>query len=162
MDIRSTVKLMSCMGSACFTMVLAKQGNPCYSTWSASSPPFFINLGVCRVVSPLTWLLQHGSLCFLALLKYIMTAVLQLLLMGLTSVTGKSILEPDSTDSIRQQWTFLAASHSSHFYHLLPKPCPRNPVNSHSDLGKFNQFSSQFSTSMSSSLNHIFKKDNGT
>jgi len=82
----------------------------CSSISSISSPSFFTDLGVCRVVS-LT--LSHSSLStavslqfFLPLLKYVITEALPLLLIGLALASDRSILEPASTGFIRHGGSF--------------------------------------------------------
>ena len=78
------------------------QGNLCSGTWSTSSPSFFTDLGVCRVVS-LTF--SHSSLLaaaqhFLPFPKYVVTEALPALLIGSALASGGSVLEPAVTGSV--------------------------------------------------------------
>jgi len=96
---------MDCRGTACLTIVFIMncKGRLCSGVWSTSSPSFFTDLGVCRVVS-LT--LSHSSLLtallpqFFPLLKYVITEALPLSLIGLALTSGGSVLEPAGTGFI--------------------------------------------------------------
>ena len=87
------------------------QGNLCSGAWSTSSPSFFTDLGVCRVVS-LTY--SHSSLLtaagvmqfFPPLLKYAITEALPLLLMGSALASGGSVLEPAGINFIGHRGSF--------------------------------------------------------
>jgi len=92
----------------------------CSHISSTSSPSFFTDLGVCRVV-PLTS--SHSSLFtavspqsfFLPVLKYVIPE-----LMGLAWASGGSILEPAGTSSVR---------HGGSFWQLLTEATPIASLN---------------------------------
>jgi len=103
------------------------QGNLCSGPWSTSSPSFFSCLGVCRVVS-LTFLsLSHCV--FFPLLKYLISEVLPLSLIGSASVSSGSILELADIGSIRHGGSFWQLLTEATPVALpLPKPCHTNPL----------------------------------
>jgi len=109
----------------------------CSGISSTFSPSFFTDLGVCRFVSLTS---SHSSLhCpftaifFSPLLKYVITEVLSLSLMGLASARGGSILEPAGTGFIRHGGKLLAASHRSHPYSpRATKTLLRKPITTYS------------------------------
>jgi len=85
------------------------QGNLCCGAWSTSSLSFFTDLDVCKVVShtltPLSGCIALQKVFFF-LLKYVVTKVLPLLLMGLVVASGRSISKPDGIGSIRHNGSF--------------------------------------------------------
>jgi len=94
----------------------------CSRISSTSSPSFFTDLGVCRVVS---FTSSHSSLLtaispqfFLPLLKYVITEELSPSLMGLALASGGSVLEPPGTGFIR---------HGEIFWQLLTEAIPVAP-----------------------------------
>ncbi|KAM9599800.1 uncharacterized protein ACIBXB_003644 [Morphnus guianensis] len=99
------------------------QGNLCSGAWSISSPSFFTDLGVCRVVS-LTC--SHSSLrlpfpsvpTFFFLLKNVLPEALPLLLIGLALAGGGSVLEPAGIGSV---------GHRGSFQQLLTEATPVTP-----------------------------------
>ncbi|KAM9590835.1 uncharacterized protein ACIBXB_005885 [Morphnus guianensis] len=99
------------------------QGNLCSGAWSTSSPSFFTDLGVCRVVS-LTcshsslWLqfLCHSN--FFPPLEYVITEVLPLSLIGLALASSGSVLEPAGIGSV---------GHRGSFSQLLTEATPVTP-----------------------------------
>lgn len=57
-EICSTVLLfMSCIAIFCFTVLFHGLHNLCSDIWSASSPSFFSDLGVCRIISNMSFVL---------------------------------------------------------------------------------------------------------
>jgi len=111
------------------------QGNLLSGAWSTSSPSFFTDLGICRVVSVAY---SHSSLAakchytgFFSLIKFVITEVLPLSLIGSALARDGSILEPGGTDCIRCRGSFsqlLAAS--TPIAPLLPKLCHASLVHS--------------------------------
>jgi len=103
-----------CRGTTCLTMVFHHelQGKTLSSVISStSSPSFFTDLGACRVVSLTS---SHSSVFtaispqfFSPLLKYVITEVLPLSLIGLALASIWSILEPAGTGFIRHEGRFL-------------------------------------------------------
>jgi len=80
------------------------QGSLCSSAWNASSPYFFTDLGVCRVVS-LTYSLSYCSYCctglgFFPLLKCVIPETLPPSLTGLVLASAGSVLEPAGIASV--------------------------------------------------------------
>jgi len=110
------------------------QGNLCSSAWSTSSPSFFNDLGVCRVVSLAS---SHSSLStapsqqffFPPLLNYFIPEVPPPLLMGLALARSGSILERAGIGSIRHRGSFWQLlTEATPVAPLLPKPCHTNPI----------------------------------
>jgi len=106
----------------------------CSGIWSTSSPSFFTDLGVCRVVS---FTSSHSSLLnchfptelfFLPFLKYVITEVLPPLLIGLALASSRSVLELAGTGFIRHGGSFSQLlTEATPAVPLLPKPCHANP-----------------------------------
>ena len=110
------------------------QGNLCSGAWSTSSPSFFTDLVVCRVVSLTS---AHSSLwlqvvyqVFFTLLSYVIPEALPLFLMGSALVSSGSVLEPAGTGFIRHGGSFwqLLTEATPIAPSPLPKPCHANPV----------------------------------
>ncbi|KAK4810884.1 hypothetical protein QYF61_013292 [Mycteria americana] len=106
------------------------QRNLCSSTWSISSPSFFTDLGVCRVVSyfslPAAVVQQ-----FFPLLKYVITEALPPLLIVSALASGGSILEPSRTGSVQ---------HGGSFWCLLTEASPAAPPATKTLLRKSNTY----------------------
>jgi len=105
----------------------------CTDISGPSSPSFFTDLGVCRVVS-LT--LSHLSLStavslqsfFLPFLEYVITETLPPSLIGLALASSRSVLEPAATGFIRHGGSFSQLLTEATSTALpLPKPCHTNP-----------------------------------
>jgi len=102
----------------------------CSGIWTTSSPSFFTELGVCRVVS---FTSSHSSLplssphrFFLPLLKDVITESLPPSLIDLTS--GGSVLEPAGIGSVRHGGSFSQLlTEATPISPPLPKPCHTNP-----------------------------------
>ena len=124
---------MGFRGTTCLTMSLLHrlQGNLCSSDWSTSSPSFFTDLGVCRVVSLTS---SHSSLSttvssqvFFPLLKYVIPEVLPPLLMGSALASGAFVLEPAGTGFIKHGGSFSQLlTEATPIAPLLPKSCHAN------------------------------------
>jgi len=106
---------MGCSGTTCLTKVFHSDLQGRLSALASGAPPppsFFTDLGVCRVIS---FTSSHLSLFtaislqsfFLPLLKYVITEVLTLSLIGLALANSGSVLEPASTGFIRHGGSFL-------------------------------------------------------
>jgi len=97
-------------------------------------PSFFIDLGVCRIVS---FTSSHSSLFtaislqfvfFLPLLKYVITEALPPSLVGLALASGGSVSEPAGTGFIRHRGSFSQLLvEATPIAPPLPKPCHINP-----------------------------------
>jgi len=105
----------------------------CSGIWSTSSPFFFTDLGVCRVVS---FTSSHSSLStssspqffFFSLLKYVVTEVLPPLLIGLALASSGSFLELAGTGFVSYGGSFLQLlTEATPIASPLPKPCHANP-----------------------------------
>jgi len=103
-------------------------------------PTFFTDLGVCRVVSLLS---SHSSLfnvvsppsLFLLFLKDVITEALPLALTGLALASGRSVLEPAGTGSIRHGGSFSQLlTEATPVAPPLPKSYHANPEQ-HASLG---------------------------
>ncbi|KAM9590481.1 uncharacterized protein ACIBXB_005737 [Morphnus guianensis] len=109
-DICSTVDLHGLQGDSLPHHGLhhGLQGNLCSGAWSISSPSFFTDLGVRRVVS-LTCSHSSLRLPFLSvpatffLLKNVITEALPLSLIGSALAGGRSVLEPAGIGSVRHR-----------------------------------------------------------
>jgi len=128
---------VGCRGTACLTAVFYHelQGQAlCSSISSTSSPSFFTDVGVCRVVS---FTSSHSSLFtavslqffFLPLLKYVITEVLPPSLMGL-ALASRWVHLRASWHWLYQTWgKLLAASHRIHPYSPpATKALPRKAI----------------------------------
>ena len=110
------------------------QGNLCSGVSSPSSPSFFTDLGVCRVVSLTVSLVSsHCCSCCCAatfsLLKCIILEVLPPTLMGSALASGGSTFEPAGIGSVGHRgrfWQLL--TEATPVAPPLPKPCHANPV----------------------------------
>ena len=69
------------------------QGNVFSGAWTTSSPSFFNELGVCRVLTPLSSC-KNALTQFVFLLNYVVPEALPMLLMGLALASSGSVLEP--------------------------------------------------------------------
>ncbi|KAM9591464.1 uncharacterized protein ACIBXB_006257 [Morphnus guianensis] len=123
-DICSTVDLHGLQGDSLPHHGLhhGLQGNLCSGAWSTSSPSFFTDLGVCRVVS-LTC--SHSSLRLpftsvptFFLLKNVIPEALPLSLIGSALAGGRSVLEPAGMGSLE---------HRGSFQQLLTEATPVTP-----------------------------------
>jgi len=106
--------------------------NLCSSTWSISSPSFFTDLGVYRVVS---FTSSHSSLStaislqVFPLLKYVVTEALPPLLIGLALASGGSILELAGTGFIRHGGSFSQLlTEATPIAHPATKTLPCKPT----------------------------------
>jgi len=130
-DLCSTVDLQGLQGHSLshHGLLHGPQGNLCSGAWSTSSPSFFTNLGVCRVIS---LMYSHSSLLlqfFFPFLKYIITDMLPPSLMGLVLASSGSILEPAGTGSVRHRGSFQQLlTEATPVASPLPKPCSANPI----------------------------------
>jgi len=86
------------------------QENLCSSAWSTSSPSFFTNLGVCRVVFSHTFSFLSSGCCsaagFFVLLKSVSTEALPPLLIGSPLAKGRSALELGGLGFTRHRGSF--------------------------------------------------------
>jgi len=102
------------------------------SVLCTSSPSFFTDLGVCRVVS---FTSSHSPLLtavslhfFLPFLNYVIPEVLQSSLIGLALASSRSVLEPADTGFIRHGGSFSQLlTAATPIAPLLSKPCHTNP-----------------------------------
>ena len=104
---------LGCRGTTCLTMVFIVSCKGRLSSLVPGAPPplsFFSDWGVCRVI-PLAS--SHSSLLtavpqqVLPLLKYVIPEALPPSLLGLLLGSGRSILEPPGTGSVRHGGSFL-------------------------------------------------------
>jgi len=103
----------------------------CSGVLSTSSPSFFTDSGVCRVVSLTS---SHSSLdccfycIFFPLIKYVLTEALPLSLTVLALASGQSVLELVATAFIRHGGSFSQLlTEAPPIAPLLPTPCHANP-----------------------------------
>jgi len=141
------------------------QENLCSGAWSTYSPSSFTNHGICRVVS-LTYshssLLLQLLLCrFFPLLQYVIPEALPPSLIGTALASGRSILGPAGTGSIRHDRKLLTAAHRSHPSDPpATKTLPHKPTTT-SKLSQNKESllqSNQGEDAFSSSLTHDFHK----
>jgi len=106
----------------------------CPRSWSTSRPPFFPDLGVCRVAS-LTYILTPLCCCemllqgFFPLLNNVIPEALTPLLVGLALASGGSFLEPAGIFCIghnRSFWQLFVEATT--VAPVLPKPCHTSPL----------------------------------
>jgi len=115
---------MGCRETACLTVVFITG----YSgVWSISSPSFFPDLGVCRVLTPLSGC-KKCPYTFFLLLKYVISEVQPLSLFGLALASSRSVFELASTGSVGHRGSFQQLlTETTLVAPLLPKSCHANP-----------------------------------